>query len=39
MENTRREFDIENANWQHSAGEECFERTIDPDLFPPMKDR
>ncbi|HJO89777.1 MAG: DUF5671 domain-containing protein [Candidatus Pacebacteria bacterium] len=36
---TRGEFDIENANWQHSAGEECFERTIDPDLFPPMKDR
>jgi len=21
--------------WQHSAGEVCFERTIDPDLYPP----
>lgn len=23
-----------NENWNHSAGEQCFERTIDPDLFP-----
>jgi hypothetical protein len=24
-----------NENWQHGAGEKCFERTIDPDLYPP----
>lgn len=24
-----------NENWQHGAGETCFERTIDPDLYPP----
>ena len=24
-----------NENWQHEAGDLCFERTIDPDLFPP----
>lgn len=24
--------------WQHGVGEECFERTIDPDKFPPIKD-
>ncbi|KKW35863.1 hypothetical protein A2852_02530 [Candidatus Adlerbacteria bacterium RIFCSPHIGHO2_01_FULL_54_23] len=24
-----------NENWQHTAGEACFERTIDPDLYPP----
>lgn len=23
-----------NENWQHGAGETCFERTIDPDLYP-----
>ncbi len=23
--------------WKHGAGEECFERTIDPDRFPPQK--
>lgn len=22
-------------NWQHGAGEECFERTIDPERYPP----
>lgn len=22
-------------NWKHTAGETCFERTIDPDLYPP----
>lgn len=24
-------------NWDHSAGRACFERTIDPDLYPPQK--
>lgn len=24
-----------NENWQHGTGETCFERTIDPDLYPP----
>ncbi|MBI4087914.1 hypothetical protein HY418_00835 [Candidatus Kaiserbacteria bacterium] len=23
-------------NWQHGAGEVCFERTIDPQLYPPL---
>lgn len=23
-------------NWQHGAGEACFERTIDPELYPPF---
>lgn len=23
------------ANWEHAAGHVCFERTIDPDLYPP----
>ena len=23
-------------NWQHSAGEVCFERTIDPSFYPPL---
>jgi hypothetical protein len=23
-------------NWQHGAGEHCFERTIDPDRYPPF---
>lgn len=23
-------------NWQHGAGETCFERTIDPDRYPPL---
>lgn len=25
----------ENENWQHGAGEHCFERTIDPERYPP----
>jgi hypothetical protein len=29
-------FDARNANWQHGAGEVCFDRTIDPDLYPPL---
>lgn len=24
-------------NWQHGAGEVCFERTIDPSFYPPLK--
>lgn len=26
---------IEESNWQHGAGLVCFERTIDPELYPP----
>lgn len=26
-----------NENWQHPAGHHCFERTIDPQLYPPRK--
>jgi len=25
-----------NENWKHSAGKVCFERTIDPELYPPL---
>ncbi|MBC7836315.1 hypothetical protein H7X87_00865 [Acetobacteraceae bacterium] len=25
-----------NDNWKHSAGRQCFERTIDPELYPPF---
>ena len=32
-------FGLEGDNWQHSEGEECFERTIDPELYPPRVDR
>ncbi|KKW15702.1 MAG: hypothetical protein UY54_C0005G0001 [Parcubacteria group bacterium GW2011_GWA2_50_10b] len=24
-------------NWEHEAGRQCFERTIDPELYPPTK--
>lgn len=24
-------------NWRHAAGRQCFERTIDPDLYPPRE--
>ena len=27
------------GNWSHDAGEGCFERTIDPELFPPLEKR
>lgn len=27
----------ESENWAHDAGRQCFERTIDPDLYPPFK--
>ncbi len=30
-------YGFESENWQHGVGETCFERTIDPDLFPPVK--
>lgn len=38
-EHTRefRSFDS-HENWTHGAGEHCFDRTIDPDRFPPRKD-
>ena len=26
-----------NESWQHEAGNKCFSRTIDPDLYPPVK--
>lgn len=29
-------IDPMNDNWKHAAGETCFDRTIDPDLFPPL---
>ena len=32
-------FGFEDTNWQHEEGEVCFERTIDPDLYPVRKDR
>lgn len=27
----------ENENWKHGAGRHCFERTIDPELYPPFE--
>lgn len=30
---------FENENWQHGTGEACFERTIDPDRFPLLRER
>ena len=30
-------YEFEGAYWQHGIGEVCFERTIDPDAFPPFK--
>lgn len=29
-------YGLENANWQHGQGEKCFERTIDPERYPPL---
>lgn len=29
--------DLENQTWQHVAGDVCFERTIDPERYPPFK--
>lgn len=26
-----------NESWDHSVGEKCFERTIDPDIYPPFE--
>lgn len=28
-----------NESWEHGAERTCFERTIDPDLYPPLKNR
>lgn len=30
-------YDIHSQNWDHSAGRVCFERTIDRQLYPPLK--
>jgi hypothetical protein len=32
-------FGFEDSNWAHGEGEVCFERVIDPDLYPVRKDR
>jgi hypothetical protein len=29
-------YDVRNSNWEHGTGEVCFDRTIDPDLYPPI---
>mgnify|MGYP001589652765 FL=1 len=29
--------DVSNENWQHGAGEHCFERIIDPERYPPYQ--
>ncbi|OGG63332.1 hypothetical protein A3D66_02630, partial [Candidatus Kaiserbacteria bacterium RIFCSPHIGHO2_02_FULL_50_9] len=29
----------EQDSWQHKEGRECFERTIDPDRYPPFKNQ
>lgn len=31
------EENIRNENWTHAAGYTCFERTIDPQMYPPFK--
>lgn len=28
---------IQQDNWQHNSGQVCFDRTIDPSFFPPLK--
>ncbi|HEX9608683.1 MAG TPA: DUF5671 domain-containing protein [Candidatus Paceibacterota bacterium] len=30
---------FDEANWEHGVGRVCFERTIDPERFPPFKER
>lgn len=30
---------LESANWQHGEGRVCFERTIDPERYPPLQPR
>ena len=32
-----RAYDSIDGNWQHAAGEVCFERTIDPERYPPFE--
>lgn len=29
-------YGMESSNWAHGQGKVCFERTIDPDLYPPL---
>ncbi|HEY0908041.1 MAG TPA: DUF5671 domain-containing protein [Candidatus Paceibacterota bacterium] len=31
-------FGFAGENWKHGAGTTCFERTIDPEMYPPFKD-
>lgn len=31
--------DASNENWQHGVGRVCFDRTIDPERYPPLKKR
>ena len=33
----RPKFGFDQANWEHDAGEVCFEREVDPDLYPQRK--
>ncbi|MFC1731930.1 DUF5671 domain-containing protein [candidate division KSB1 bacterium] len=35
--NSQYGYGFEEENWAHGVGETCFERTIDPDKFPPIK--
>ncbi len=30
-------YELESENWQHEAGQTCFDRTLDPDRYPPIK--
>lgn len=34
---SRGEYFHYDDNWQHEAGRYCFERSIDPELYPPVK--
>jgi glucose uptake protein GlcU len=30
---------VKGSDWSHGAGETCFKRTIDPDLYPPLEQK
>lgn len=32
-------YGADNTTWQHTAGQNCFERTIDPEKYPPFNTR
>ena len=34
---TVRAYDMMDGNWQHGVGEACFDRTIDPERYPPYQ--